>query len=185
MKATEVLMSEHRIIERMITSLNKAVNALEAGKDVPAQFFLDTSNFIRGFADGCHHKKEEGVLFKAMAHNGMPESTGPLAMMRSEHEKGRTFNRGILTAAQKMIAGDKAAVREVILNARGYTSLLTQHIAKEDQMLFSMADQIIPVSQQDAVMEDFEHVEHEEIGDGVHEKYLALVDTLEKEISRF
>jgi hemerythrin-like domain-containing protein len=32
-----------------------------------------------------------------------------------------------------------------------------------------------------SLAEDFERVEHEETGAGIHEKYLALVEALEKE----
>jgi hypothetical protein len=32
-------------------------------------------------------------------------------------------------------------------------------------------------------MEGFDHVEHEETGEGVHEKYLALANRLEQAVS--
>ena len=70
---------------------------------------------------------------------------------------------------------------EVVNNARGYAALLRQHIQKENGILFPMADQVIPVAQQDQVADDFERVEHEETGEGVHEKYLALAEALERE----
>ena len=60
--------------------------------------------------------------------------------------------------------------------------MLKQHIQKEDQVLFPMAGRIIPVDKQEQVVEDFEKVEHEETGAGVHEKYLALADKLEQEV---
>ena len=185
MKATEILMSEHQVILRMISVLERAADRLEAGRDVSPEFFVEASNFIKGFADGCHHRKEEGVLFKAMAKNGMSETSGPIAVMLGEHEMGRTYNQGMRAAAQKLAAGDETAVEDIIFNARGYALLLTQHIAKENQILFPMADKIIPLAQQAAVDDGFEHVEHEETGEGIHEKYLALVDKLEMEISGF
>jgi len=65
MKATDILMSEHQVILRMITALEKATDLLEDGRAVPPEIFIEASDFIKGFADGCHHKKEEGVLFKS------------------------------------------------------------------------------------------------------------------------
>jgi len=44
-----------------------------------------------------------------------------------------------------------------------------------------MADQVIPAGQHDKIFDDFEIVEHEETGEGVHEKYLALAEKLEAE----
>ncbi len=182
MKATDILMSEHRVIERVIATLETAANRLQAGQEVRPGFFMDAADFIKGFADGCHHRKEEGVLFKAMQANGMPAGQGPIAVMLSEHEQGRKFTRAMRAAAQQLQAGDPAAKEILVQNARGYAALLRQHIQKEDQVLFPMAGRIIPADKQEQVVEDFEKVEHEETGAGVHEKYLALAEALEKEM---
>jgi len=181
MKATEILSSEHRVIERVIVALDEAVNRLEQGQPVRPGFFLDAADFIKGFADGCHHRKEEGVLFKVMSQNGMPLYSGPIGVMLSEHEQGRRFTAGMRQAAIRLQAGDATAAEEVVKNARGYCDLLRQHILREDHMLFPMADRVIPADQQDQVIESFERVEHEETGAGIHEKYLALAEKLEKE----
>ncbi len=182
MEATDILMSEHRVIERVIAILEIAAEKLENGETVRPEFFLDAAQFIRGFADGCHHAKEEGVLFKAMAERGVPVQGGPIGVMLADHEQGRIYTRGMTDAANRWIAGDSTARQLVIENARGYAQLLQAHIFKEDNILFPMANRVIPESQQEDVNQGFEHVEHEETGEGVHEKYLALAETLEQEM---
>jgi len=184
MKATEILMQEHRVIERVLTALETGAQRLEQGGMVRAGFFLDAADFVKGFADGCHHKKEEGVLFTAMIAGGLPGDNGPIGVMLAEHEQGRAFTRAMRAAAQRLESGDPAARGEIVRNARGYVSLLRQHIAKEDGVLFPLADRVIPPPAQDQVAAGFEHVEHEETGEGVHEKYLALADALEREVNR-
>jgi hemerythrin-like domain-containing protein len=124
------------------------------------------------------------VLFKAMVANGLSERSGPVAVMLAEHEMGRAYTRGMRDAAQRLASGDKDARIAVLTNARGYTALLRQHIAKEDGILFPMADDVIPASQYDAVWDAFEHVEYEETGAGVHEKYLALAGAIEQEANQ-
>lgn len=181
MKATDILMEEHTIIKRVLTALETAAQRLERGQVVRAGFFIDAADFIKGFADGCHHMKEEGVLFKAMVASGMPAQGGPISMMLAEHEQGRAYTRAMREAAQKLQSGDESARDQVIRSARGYVALLRQHIHKEDNILFPMANQVISQVEQGNVVEDFERVEHEEIGEGVHEKYLALAEALEKE----
>jgi hemerythrin-like domain-containing protein len=181
MKATDILMEEHTIIKRVLTALETAAQRLERGQVVRAGFFIDAADFIKGFADGCHHMKEEGVLFKAMVASGMPAQGGPISMMLAEHEQGRAYTRAMREAAQKLQSGDESARDQVIRSARGYVTLLRQHISKEDNILFPMANQVISQAEQGNVAEDFERVEHEEIGEGVHEKYLALAVALEKE----
>lgn len=182
MEATDILMAEHRVIERVLKVLDSAAGHLEQGQPVRPGFFVDASDFIKGFADGCHHRKEEGVLFEAMINHGMSRLGGPIAVMLADHEQGRSFTRGILAAAQKLEAGDASAREAVVTNARGYVTLLQQHIMKEDNILFPMAARVIPVAEYAQVAEGFERVEHEETGEGIHEKYLALAASLEKEM---
>lgn len=182
MKATDILVEEHDVIQRVLTTLETAAQRMEQSHPLRPGFFVDAAEFIKGFADGCHHRKEEGVLFKAMVTHGLPGEGGPIGVMLAEHEQGRLYTRAMRAAAQKLEAGDESARRDVILNARGYAALLRQHIAKENGILFPMANQVIPPSEHDKVAEDFEHVEHEETGEGVHEKYLALAAALEREV---
>ena len=184
MKATEILMEEHRVIERVLTSLDAAADRLDRDEPVRPGFFLDAADFVKGFADGCHHRKEEGVLFTAMVQAGLPRQAGPIAIMIAEHEQGRAYTSDMREAAMRWEAGEQAARAQVAENAHGYVALLRQHISKEDHVLFPMADQVIPAPAQGQVLEDFEHVEHEETGEGVHEKYLALAEALERETGK-
>jgi hemerythrin-like domain-containing protein len=183
MQATDILMEEHRVIERVLTALETGATRLDQGQPVRPGFFLDGAQFVKGFADGCHHRKEEGVLFETMINYGMPRQGGPVAVMLMEHEQGRVFTRAMHAAAERLAAGDATAGAAVVQNARGYVALLRQHIAKEDTILYPMADQVIPAADHAAVLAGFEHVEHEETGAGVHEKYLALANALEREVA--
>jgi len=182
MKATQALMEEHRVIERIVLVLETAARNLEQGQPVRPGLFIEVTDFVRGFADGCHHQKEEGILFKSLEESGMPVQGSPIGVMLFEHEQSRQYTRGLREAAQQLESGDKAMTGKVIENALGYAELLRQHIMKEDQILFPMADQMIPPEKHEQIWEDFEHFEHEETGEGVHEKYLALADRLTKEV---
>lgn len=184
MKATDVLSEEHRVIERVLDSLEAGANRLEAGEPISPEFFLSAVEFVRGFADGCHHRKEEGSLFVRMEAAGVSREGGPIGVMLAEHELGRQFIRSLEKAALALQAGDENGRRQAIESSRGYINLLRQHILKEDRVLFPMANQVIPANQYDQVWEDFEHVEHEETGEGVHEKYLALADRLSAEVGK-
>lgn len=182
MKATDYLMKEHRLIERAIAALEAGTVKLEAGKQVRPEFFLDATDFVRDFADGCHHKKEEDILFVSMAGKGVPVNGGPIGVMLAEHEQGRIYNRGIREGVEKLQGGDSSGKIEIIKNGRGYAALLHQHIAKEDGILFPMAERVISPLEQEHMWQDFVRVEQEEIGGGMYEKYEAFVDALEAEI---
>jgi hemerythrin-like domain-containing protein len=181
MEATDILSSEHRVIERVIAALQAATSRLEAGQAVRPGFFLDAARFIRCYADGFHHRKEEGVLFQTMADNGMPTGDGPIAVMLHEHDRARDLTAGLREAAERLSTGDGSATRDVVSNARGYAELLTQHIYKEDNILFRMASSVIPATQHGTVLEAFARVEREQTGNGSKESFVALAQTLEDE----
>jgi hemerythrin-like domain-containing protein len=184
MQATQILMEEHRFIERVLSALQVATERVSRGEEIQLAFFVNAALFIKNFADGRHHRKEEGVLFVAMSESGVPVQGGPIGVMLAEHEQGRAFTGAMKDAAQKWEAGDLSARAALVQNALGYVALLRQHIHKENNILFPMADRVIPLDRQEKVATDFERIEHEETGEGVHEKYLALAEVLEKESQR-
>jgi hemerythrin-like domain-containing protein len=185
MKATEVLSEEHRVIEEVLNTLESAANQLESGQPIRPEFFFMATDFMRGFADGCHHAKEEDVLFNRMEEHGIATQGCPLGVMLAEHEAGRQYTRALRSAAEVMQAGDPSGRQRAIMSSRSYISLLRLHIYKEDNILFPMADEVIPVEQHPLVWEDFAHVEQFETGEGVHEKYLALAKALGEEINTY
>ena len=136
MEATRILMDEHRVIERVLGALEAAGARMSAGAPVRAEFFLQAADFIAAFADGCHHRKEEGVLFPALEAAGIPRAGGPIGVMLAEHEEARRITRGLRAAAERMRAGDATAATEARRKASEYAALLRQHIMKEDHVLF-------------------------------------------------
>jgi len=183
MKATEILKEEHRVIERVLAVLEKAADLLEQGKKVPSDLFPKAVEFIRGFADRCHHGKEEGSLFPLLERQGIPRHGGPIGVMLSEHEEGRRWVALMDEAGARYRRGDEAARKDLLKGARGYSQLLRAHISKEDHVLFPMADQVMAESEQAELLARFETVELQEMGEGVHERYHHLVEELERMVA--
>jgi len=174
-KATALLSDEHRIIESVLEVIDKmthrpAIDSLAAWKKA--------LEFIRGFADQCHHIKEEKVLFPALESHGIPRDGGPVGMMLLEHEEGRLLVRGMAAALAGIEAGDRSAEEALFENARNYLRLLREHIQKEDEILFRMADEVIPADEQSQLLKTFETHEAEEMGAGTHEHFLSIAHEL-------
>lgn len=180
--ATQNLMDEHRVIERMLKILNVACEKLEMGEKVSPEVFNKAIEFVRTFADGCHHGKEEDVLFPMVEKHGLPRDRGPTGVMMIEHEQGRKYIKGLAEAEEKYSKDDKTAERAVIENARGYATLLSRHIPKEDTILYPLADRMLGPDEQKELLEKFEKIEMEKIGVGKHEYYLRMITELEKEL---
>jgi hemerythrin-like domain-containing protein len=179
-KATEMLSDEHRVIERVLDILQKlTARPLENSLDC----WRKALDFFSRFADQCHHFKEEQVLFPAMEERGIPREGGPIGMMLMEHEEGRNHVRSMLAAIAGVEAKNGAAEKSLLNSARAYLRLLREHIQKEDEVLFRIADDVIPADEQKALLHAFEEHEAKEMGEGVHEKYLKLVEELEQSVS--
>ena len=184
MKPTEVLMEEHRVIERVLVALEKAVSRLSRGEDVYLRFFSGTSALINGFTDSYHYKKEEKVLFAALVENGLPKETGPIAAMVAEHEEARHLAQRLRLFTERFQAGDVKVRDQVILSALAYISLLRRHMDKEDNLLFPLMDKVIPADRQDQLLEAFDRFELEENGPELHEKYYGMAERLVQECIR-
>ncbi len=181
MKPTDVLKHEHRIIERMLKVLERACEKFERGEAVPLSIFHEGVNFVRTFADQCHHRKEENTLFPVLEQNGIPRE-GPIGVMLVEHDQGRGYIRELSNALQQLEKGDASAKQKVLDNTRAYIQLLNGHIWKEDNVLFMMADQVLSEADQERLMEKFEEVE-KEMGEGTHQAFEQKVAILEKQIA--
>jgi hemerythrin-like domain-containing protein len=175
--ATALLSDEHRVIERVLAVMEGLSTRPLLESRESWQTALDV---ISGFADGCHHFKEEKVLFPALEEHGIPSDGGPVGMMLMEHDEGRGYVRSMLAALQD--ADTERAQQTLIDNARSYLRLLRSHIEKEEEILFPMAGGVISDNEHKQLLKLFEEHEAEEMGAGAHEKYLKLVEKLEDEM---
>jgi hemerythrin-like domain-containing protein len=158
MRPTEVLMQEHRVIEQVIACLEEITNCCEAGQALDTTSASEAIDFFRVFADRCHHGKEEDLLFPAMEERGFSREQGPTGVMLREHDAGRYHVHGMSKAVGRVTSGDTAATDAFIEHARGFAALLRQHILKEDQCLFPMADRALSAADQDALSQSFAKV---------------------------
>lgn len=183
-RATEVLKHEHRVIERVLSVLEGALVKLEQGGTVDKEFLGKVTEFFSGFADACHHKKEEQVLFPRLAERGIPVEGGPIGVMLYEHEEGRRYIRGL---AEGMAAFDRdpdEAKQLISENGRHYAELLRAHIQKEDQVLFSLADVSLTPEDERELIQRFEEAEHH-LGEGLHKRFVKLAEELEQRATAF
>lgn len=180
MKPTEVLKEEHKAIKLVLRIVEKICTGIESGKPANVEHLEKIVEFIKVFADTCHHGKEEDLLFPAMEAAGIPRQGGPIGVMLEEHTLGRNYVKNMRTAVEEYKNGNAAASKTFITNARNYNALLSQHIDKEDNILYQIADMHIPEDEQEKLLKEFERVEVEKIGVGKHEEFHELLKQLKK-----
>ncbi len=178
MIAIDILMEEHRLIEVVLDNLETAANRLEADQEIEVEYFLLAADFIAGFADGCHHSKEEDILFSELQRHTEAEGVGPVEMMLEEHEQGRRYTQDFRSAAENLIDGDLDAKNDLIDNVLAYIDLLREHINKEDTVLYPMADLVLDDVARMRVDMQIQEVSDADKDSGLHERYQQVAESL-------
>ncbi|WP_430937061.1 hemerythrin domain-containing protein [Saccharicrinis sp. 156] len=155
MNITKILSDEHQTILKVIDAVLKECNEIENGKVLEIGFFQKTIDFIKNYADKFHHAKEEDILFKAMLENIENLHCNPIPVMLHEHDEGRKYVKGMDDGLTN------SDTRQILENARGYCFLLQQHIYKEDNVLYPMAEEALSDEQKDLVNQRYQKIESE------------------------
>lgn len=139
MDPIDALMREHRAIEHVLSTLSRASELGRSGAAVPVQLFEEVVAFIRRYADGVHHAKEEQHLFPMLERSGMGRDGGPLFCMLAEHGGGRKYTDQIAEEAELARVGGVGGSTLLYQAGVVYSRHMAQHIRKEDDVLFRMA----------------------------------------------
>lgn len=177
-QAIDVLMTEHRLIEKVLASLEAYAGELRQGRELERRSAADFAAFFKGYADALHHGKEEDLLFRRMVELGFPEQGGPLAVMLHEHQLGRAHVTAIFDvgAASGPVTGLERAL--VVDNAAGFVPLLRTHILKEDQILYPLAVRFLPPEELERLGERYDEFARQ-VGDERVNELLGLADRLQ------
>ena len=131
--------AEHRECDEIFTAAEKSVidgNFEQAGK----QFILFSDDTIR------HFKKEEEALFPTFEElTGNTE--GPTQVMRYEHEQIRGLIKNMTKAIEEKDTDAFLSIADSMM------IMLQQHNMKEEQMLYSMCDRMIPEELKESTIE--------------------------------
>lgn len=178
MKAIEILMKEHDSILKMIEITQNIFRKPEGEFNI--EHVRNVIDFIKNFADKYHHMKEEDVLFKEMEEYGMPKEGGPIGVMLTEHDQGRFFVKNAAEAVENYQNGDHNAYEIMRNHLLSYCELLTNHIHKENFILYPMAEKILPEACLNNIWQKFEETDNSVNNSEYSGKYLNMVEELSK-----
>lgn len=166
------LVDEHVLIKRWIGLIPELLDRLNLDSPADRQVLFNGIDFIRSYADKFHHAKEEDILFKYF-----DENQDILKTMRDDHTKGRGHVKALGEAVKRR---DKKAITEHLC---AYGDLLTEHIKKEDEILYPWMDRSLSVSQVGELYSKFNEVD-EISGNGVTERCRAFIIELEEKFEK-
>jgi hemerythrin-like domain-containing protein len=162
------LVADHEVILAVLEALEKQATAVRGGAAFLQQSWARFPEFVRNFADKCHHGKEEELLFPALIAHGLPDPGGPVTVMKHEHVLGRELTARLARAIE---AGDAQGACSAAFE---YVGLLREHIAKENGVLFPLGKRVLADRAVAELRRGFARVEQEVMGEGTHCKYVDL-----------
>jgi hemerythrin-like domain-containing protein len=171
------LMTEHRLIERMISLIDKEVKRIESSS-VVNQSFIDTAvDFIRFYADRTHHGKEEEILFRDLAKKKLSGVDNTIMKeLIQEHIIGRTTTAELVKAAAAYQKGDTAAFPVIIKKLRKIADFYPKHIEKEDKVFFPSTMKYFSEAEQKSMLNEFWEFDRKMI----HDKYKSVISSFDQ-----
>ena len=161
----------------MFEVLERMCHRLETGGDVCEMDFKRILEFLDIFAYRCHRAKEEELLFPALLEAGIPEN-GPITTIINEHKLGKNYTIVMNEALARRRRGDISWSRELLRSAREHVLMLRFHIQKEDDLIFSMADQILSAEKEEELLKRFEEMDTSLVGAAQHEEFYNSIRQL-------
>jgi hemerythrin-like domain-containing protein len=173
-----IMMIEHRLIERMISLLKKELGDIQDSKKADPVFIDTAIDFIRIYADKCHHGKEEDIFFKVLLEKKLKSNDNEYILeLIEEHKQGRAAVGRLDKAKEGYIKKETEALNEIADCLKWLIEFYPRHIEKEDGHFFNLYKTYLNEEEQDKMLVDFSQFSKESI----HDKYSAVVEKLEKE----
>jgi hemerythrin-like domain-containing protein len=157
---------EHRWIKRLLALIPDMVSEIRTSAEMDSDLLLATVDFIRGYADRFHHMKEEDILF-----DYTDREAEIVRIILQDHDRARGF---VQAAVQAIEDGNRSAL---CANLISYRELLTEHITKEDEILYPYIDRELNTSQVGEIFRRFEEVESG-MADDVPHRYEQFIINL-------
>jgi hemerythrin-like domain-containing protein len=178
--STTSLRRDHDLIEKVLKSMWSTIPLLQSGKTIPEPILNQVIDFSMNFTDVCHHGKEENGLFPELEKKGMPRNSGPIAVMLMEHEVTRKLATRMESSSKIYLKNGDAT--QLIKDMQEYINHVVQHLWKENNRLFEMAEMALrnDVEQINKNLLEVENTKLREIGK-TREDYEKFADELSKQ----
>ena len=163
--------------------MESTIQLLNNNTQIPESILLPVIDFTKIFTDVCHHSKEEKSLFPALEKAGLPSNMGPIAMMLMDHQRSREIGTQMEESAKDYLSSGNST--KLISDMKLYVEHITEHLWKENNKLFMMAEaRLQHVSEQvDKELNEIEVSKLKDLGKS-REHYEQLAETLTKDVSQ-
>ena len=176
MQSRAPLMREHRLIERMLATVERGLAEIEATQRIDPLFVDAAVDFIRTYADRTHHGKEEDILFAELGRRQLSDDDRQaMDELVADHVFARRTTQAIVAANEQYRHDDAEALPAIVSGLRTLCDFYPPHIAREDRAFFPAARAYFSDEEDQVLLARFEDFDRAMI----HEKYALFVERLE------
>ncbi len=184
MQPIGLLMIEHRLIERLIALMQRELTRMKDNIAVDREFafvdpvFIDTAvDFMKTYADRCHHGKEEDLLFAELAKKDLtPEHRQTMEELVSDHAWSRRTTASLVEAKNDFLLEKDGALDDLLLHLEELVVFYPRHIEKEDKKFFIPCMEYFSAAEKAQLLEKMAEFDQQLI----HEKYRGIVEGIER-----
>lgn len=167
------MMREHRLIERMFKVVEAKVAEIDRTGEVEVSFIDEAVDFVRTYADKCHHGKEEDILFRELGDKKITdEHDKTVRELINDHIWGRETVAALVAARDRYAGGDKEALGEIRDLLARLAEFYPKHIEREDKNFFIPVMDYFTQEEQDAMLAEGNEFDRQ----FDHEKYKRIVE---------
>jgi hemerythrin-like domain-containing protein len=171
------LMTEHRLIERMIGLMERESEKIRREKRANFEFIEIAVDFIRTYADRLHHGKEEDILFRDLKAKKLEEQhKKTMEELIEEHRWGRKKVKELVDVNKIYKEGDESAIEAIFKCLQDLIHFYPRHIEKEDKHFFIPVMNYFSQPEQESMLEE----EREFDRNIIHEIYTAKINEIKR-----
>ena len=176
------LMIEHKEIERLIILMQKEGNRIKEDKLTDIDFIDDCIDFIKTYAERCHHGKEDGILFKGLEKKELAaEHLKVLKQLAKEHKYTRDITSNLVAARNNYSESEDDASKQIFAfeiheYIEEFIDFYPKHIIKEEKDFFPLCMDYFTDTEKKEMVDKFWEFDRKLI----HEKYRKMLVNYEK-----
>jgi len=181
-KWNEILIAEHKLLERIVDILEKETNSIIDGSE-NLTLITRIFNLLLDFGDKIHNVKEENHLFPTMIERGIPQSEHIHDMLLDHEVERELIARFLLKlpAFTNLPYEEKAVLVKKI---KEYTNDRKKHIKEENDILYPLAERVFLPEDNDKLVAAFKIIDKDVYGEDAYAHYALITEQLEKERER-
>ncbi len=178
MKPIDLLLQEHRRIEKVIDILQLELKHQQRTQTPNTGIILTSIDFFNMYVDFTHHSKEENILFDKLQEKELTHSHKQLLDdLNNDHEQVRLLINKLQQQTDAYRTGNENIIPNISNTLQKLTILYSKHIEKEDNDFYKpILDEYFTEKEQNTILHEFYVIDRE----AIHKKYEQVIEYLEE-----